>query len=234
VNPAQAGTKACAHYAVTVRPGQTAVVRLRLTPERPERRDLLGADFDRTFEARRHDADQFYASITPPSAGRDAALVLRQALAGMLWSKQFYWYDLARWLREHRTQPNAARGGGVRNGQWAHMVNADIVSMPDKWEYPWYAAWDLAFHTVALNLVDPDFAKAQLLLILGQDDLHPNGQMPAYEWNFGDVNPPVHAWAAWFVYSHDKGRRGEGDVRFLAAVFPPPYSPRSRESVCRC
>src|SRR4029453_6363346 len=222
VNPAQIGTKAAAHYQITVEAGKSSEIRLRLSSA-----DLaalapgpLGRDFDAVFKARQREADEFYASITPPSVGADRAMVMRQALAGMLWSKQFYYYDVGTWLSEHGIDPYSARGTWLRNGPWSHMVNADVISMPDKWEYPWYAAWDLAFHTVALNLIDPDFAKSQLLLMLDQKYLHPSGQIPAYEWNFGDVNPPVHAWAAWFVYSHDKAvQGGRGDVEFLKSIF---------------
>src|SRR5262245_46860368 len=224
VNPDGYGTKAAAHYRVTIDAGESAKLRLRLSP------DEIGAkagaqargpfaDFDTMLEARRREADTFYASITPPGASDDEALVMRQALAGMLWSKQFFYYDLGRWLNEHGVDPYSARGARIRNAQWAHMSNADVVSMPDKWEYPWYAAWDLAFHVVALNLVDPDFAKQQLALVLEQHYLHPSGQIPAYEWNFGDVNPPIHAWSAWVVYNHEKIRCGEGDVAFLKDIF---------------
>ena len=221
VNPARVGTKAAAHYRLALDVGERAQLRLRLTPEPPATagRGILGRGFETTMEARRREADEFYAELTPPAIGADAALVMRQALAGTLWSKQFYYYDVTRWLEEHQVDPHIARRIGVRNGQWAHMVNADIISMPDKWEYPWYAAWDLAFHTLVLNLVDPDFAKDQLLLMLDQRYLHPNGQMPAYEWNFGDTNPPVHAWATWYIYRQDKALRGEGDIRFLETVF---------------
>jgi hypothetical protein len=220
VNPDGNGTKAAAHYRLTIGAGESLELRLRLSPED------LGAqpsgpfgDFEAAFEARRREANAFYASITPPAVSSDQALVMRQALAGMLWSKQFFYYDLGQWLNEHGVDPYSARGTSVRNAQWAHMANADVVSMPDKWEYPWYAAWDLAFHVVALNMVDPDFAKQQLSLVLEQHYLHPNGQMPAYEWNFSDVNPPVHAWSAWVVYNHEKIRRGQGDVAFLKDVF---------------
>jgi hypothetical protein len=220
VNPDGAGTKAAAHYRLTVGADERIELRLRLSPEN------LGAqpggafgDFNAAFQTRRREADAFYASITPPGASGDEALVMRQALAGMLWSKQFFYYDLGYWLHEHGVDPYSARGARLRNSQWAHMVNSDVVSMPDKWEYPWYAAWDLAFHVVALNMVDPDFAKQQLALVLEQHYLHPNGQMPAYEWNFSDVNPPVHAWSAWVVYNHEKIRRGQGDVAFLKDVF---------------
>jgi len=221
VNPAQRGTKAAAIYALTVSPRRPTQIRLRLTTAAPRaRREPFGAEFDTVLETRRHEADEFYEALTPPAVGDDAAAVMRQALAGMLWSKQYYEYDVARWLEEHGVDPYlAARGGGVRNAAWSHMHNADVVSMPDKWEYPWYAAWDLAFHTIALNVVDPDFAKEQLLLVLEQHYLHPSGQMPAYEWNFSDVNPPVHAWAAWFIYNQDRTMRGAGDLKFLETVF---------------
>ena len=221
VNPARVGTKAAAHYRLALDVGERAQLRLRLTPEPPATagRGILGRAFDTAVETRRREADEFYAELTPPAIGADAALVMRQALAGTLWSKQFYYYDVTRWLEEHQVDPHIARQIGMRNGQWAHMLNADIISMPDKWEYPWYAAWDLAFHTLVLNLVDPDFAKDQLLLMLDQRYLHPNGQMPAYEWNFGDTNPPVHAWATWYIYRQDKALRGEGDIRFLETVF---------------
>src|SRR5204862_5710740 len=161
---------------------------------------------------------EFYADVTPPSVGPDAARVMRHALAGMMWNKEFYDYDLVRWLEDHGIDPYVSEDVSHRNAQWAHMVNADVISMPDTWEYPWYAAWDLAFHTLALNVVDPDFAKEQLLLLLDQRYLHPSGQIPAYEWNFGDVNPPVHAWAAWSLYHDEKLHSGEGDVQFLQTV----------------
>src|SRR5262249_54647027 len=220
VNPSQGGTKVAAHYQITVKAGKSTEIRLRLTP------DDLGTlqrgpfkDFDTVLEARRQEADEFYASVTPPGVSSDAALVMRQALAGMLWSKQFFYYDIGKWLDEHGVNPYAPRGVSLRNTQWAHMSNADVISMPDKWEYPWYAAWDLAFHVIAFNMIDPDFAKQQLLLVLGEHYLHPNGQIPAYEWNFGDVNPPVHAWASWFVYLQEKSTRGEGDLPFLKEIF---------------
>jgi hypothetical protein len=220
VNAAQTGTKVAAHYRVTVGGGQSREIRLRLSPTATA--GLAAGpfgDFDTIVRARRQDADAFYASITPASVSPDAALVMRQALAGMLWSKQFFYYDIGQWLDEHGIDPYAPRGTSVRNAQWAHMINADVVSMPDKWEYPWYAAWDLAFHVLALNMVDPDLAKSQLLLVLQQHYMHPNGQIPAYEWNFGDVNPPVHAWASWFVYTQDKMQHGQGDLVFLKEVF---------------
>jgi hypothetical protein len=220
VNPAQGGTKAAAHYRVTVDAGESVKIRLRLSPDDiAARKQGPFGDFDAVLEARRQEADAFYTSITPPAVTSDAAMVMRQALAGMLWSKQFFYYDIGHWLGEHGVDRYASRGLSVRNSQWAHMVNADVISMPDKWEYPWYAAWDLAFHVVALNMVDPDFAKQQLQLVLEQHYLHPNGQIPAYEWNFGDVNPPVHAWASWFLYQYEKSTRGEGDVQFLKEIF---------------
>ena len=163
--------------------------------------------------ARRRDANEFYASITPPSVNEDAARVMRQALAGMLWSKQYYSYDVDRWMAEHG---EAYRG---RNREWVHLVNDEIISMPDKWEYPWYAAWDLAFHCIALSMVDTDFAKEQLDLMVRDDYLHPSGQLPAYEWNFGDVNPPVHAWATRLVYEIEKEHTGRGDLEYLTEAF---------------
>jgi hypothetical protein len=220
VNSAETGTKAAAHYRITVGAGQSVEIKLRLAPvDAAAMASGPFGDFNTILQARRQEADAFYASITPASVSRDAALVMRQALAGMLWSKQFFYYDIGQWLDEHGVDPYASRGAAIRNAHWAHMVNADVVSMPDKWEYPWYAAWDLAFHVVALNLVDPDLAKSQLLLVLQQHYMHPNGQIPAYEWNFGDVNPPVHAWASWFVYTQDKMQRGEGDLVFLKESF---------------
>jgi hypothetical protein len=221
VNPARVGTKAAAHYPIAVEPRQAVEIRLRLTVAPPDAvtDGEFGKEFEDVFTARRREADEFYADLTPPSVGPDAARVMRQALAGMMWNKEFYDYDLARWLEEHGVDPYLATDVSQRNAQWAHMVNADVISMPDTWEYPWYAAWDLAFHALALNVVDPDFAKDQLLLVLDQRYLHPSGQIPAYEWNFGDVNPPVHAWAAWCVYQDEKAHTGEGDIQFLETVF---------------
>ena len=161
MNPAEAGTKAAAHYRITVGAGQSVEIKLRLAPvDAAAMPSGPFGDFNTIVQARRQEADAFYASITPPSVSRDAALVMRQALAGMLWSKQFFYYDIGQWLDEHGVDPYASRGAAIRNAQWAHMVNADVVSMPDKWEYPWYAAWDLAFHVLALNMVDPDLARA--------------------------------------------------------------------------
>jgi hypothetical protein len=184
-------------------------------PSRP-----FGASFDLTFAERRREADEFFATVTPPSLTADAKNVMRQALAGMLWSKQFYHYVVKQWLEGdpgNPPPPSERRSG--RNHEWTHMHNGDVISMPDKWEYPWYAAWDLAFHCIPLALVDPDFAKQQLTLMMREWYMHPNGQIPAYEWNFGDVNPPVHAWAAWRVYKVEKKRRGKSDREFLQRVF---------------
>ena len=192
INPAKAGTKAAAHYVLDVPAGGSQTVRLRLAATRPEK--AFGG-FDKIFKNRIADADEFYDRITPASLTEDERRVHRQALAGMLWSKQYYYFDLDRWLQEHKSHPLLESNRLTRNTEWFHMLNADMISMPDKWEYPWYAAWDLAFHTISLSLVDFDFAKEQLLLMLRGLYAHPNGQIPAYEWNFGDVNPPVHAWA---------------------------------------
>jgi len=227
VNPAGTGTKAAAHYTLAVAPGETARLRLRLSdvapqalPEAYPGGDPFGAHFDQVLQARRGEADAFYASITPDGLPADATSVMRQALAGMLWTKQFYYYDVTKWLRGHGIHDFASlRTSPVRNKGWYHMINEDIISMPDKWEYPWYAAWDLAFHTVALAMVDIDFAKGQLELMLHEDYLHPNGQVPAYEWNFGDVNPPVQAWALAHLYWIEKEMRGQGDLDFLASAF---------------
>src|SRR6185436_17870476 len=176
------------------------------------------ADFDWVFDERRREADEFYADITPASANADAAAVMRQALAGMLWTKQRYFFDLQAWLEEHGVD-SAGTPGRVRNDGWGHMVNAHVISMPDKWEYPWYSAWDLAFQAVALSSVDLDFAKEQLELMLREGYLHPTGQMPAHESNFGDVTPPVHAWATIFLYRMEQARHGRGDIPFLKRSF---------------
>ena len=219
VNPDRTGTKAAAHYVLDVPAGGSRVVQLRLC--RPEAPALaFGADADRVFATRLAEADEFYGSIVPAKSTSDEALVMRQALAGMLWSKQLYHFDLDRWLDEHGVHPlRDGEGGNVRNREWFHMVNNDVISMPDTWEYPWYASWDLAFHTVALALVDIDFAKAQLDLMLKDLYLHPSGQLPAYEWNFSDVNPPVHAWATLLVYESERDQRGAGDVAWLEGAF---------------
>lgn len=216
VNPAKSGTKAAAHYVLDVKGGGSQTVRLRLTAITV---DKPFKGFERTFKNRLADADEFYQRITPPSLSEDQRRVHRQALAGMLWGKQFYYFDLEQWLMEHKSHPllESARKD-VRNTEWFHMLNADVISMPDKWEYPWYAAWDLAFHTIALSLVDFDFAKEQLLLMLRSLYFHPNGQIPAYEWNFSDVNPPVHAWATLWLYKYEQSL-GRADLRFLERSF---------------
>jgi hypothetical protein len=221
VNPAQSGTKAAAHYQLSIPAGGSQVVRLRLqAASESAQRQPFGEEFDLTFVTRIREADEFYDSITPKSSSPDRRLIMRQALAGMLWTKQYYYFDLDVWLKEHGYESALPfRSRALRNTQWYHMVNDDVISMPDKWEYPWYAAWDLAFHAIALSIVDADFAKQQLSLMLCEVYLHPNGQIPAYEWNFSDVNPPVHAWATLFVYHMDKERRGTGDVEFLNAAF---------------
>jgi len=216
VNLSRTGTKAAAHYRLEVPAGGSNVVRLRLGAEPLP--DPFGA-FDKVFAARLADADEFYNRITPNSLSEDERRVHRQALAGMLWSKQYYYFDLDRWLDEHEAHPLMGSGQGhARNADWFHMLNSDVISMPDKWEYPWYAAWDLAFHTIALSLVDFDFAKDQLLLMLRNLYAHPSGQIPAYEWNFSDVNPPVHAWATLFLYNIEK-ELGRADLRFLERSF---------------
>jgi hypothetical protein len=220
VNPAETGTKAAAHYHTTVDAGGSVTIRLRLSTRRAEDGTDVGGDFDAVFDARVREANEFYATVIPADASADSANVMRQAFAGMLWSKQFYHYVVADWLKGDASQPTppAGREHG-RNALWPQLYNADVISMPDKWEYPWYAAWDLAFHCVPLALVDSEFAKEQLLLLLREWYMHPNGQLPAYEWAFGDVNPPVHAWAAWRVYKIEKKRRGVGDRQFLERIF---------------
>jgi hypothetical protein len=218
VNPARIGTKMAAHYRLALAGGESACLHLRLAPESAA--EGL-ADCDRVLQRRRAEADEFYDALQRDIADPDARLVQRQALAGMLWSKQFYYIDIPEWLDGDPLQPKppASRLHG-RNADWRHLNNADVMSVPDKWEFPWYAAWDLAFHCVTLALVDPDFAKSQLVLLGREWYMHPNGQLPAYEWAFGDVNPPVHAWAAWRVYEIDREHRGgQGDRDFLERVF---------------
>ncbi len=219
VNPSQIGSKASAHYVCALPAGGEQTIRLRFT-DRHEPPAPFGEEFDRTFSQREREADEFYANLAPEGLTEDARSVQRQAFAGLLWSKQFYHYDVSRWLRGDPAGPEPPRERlNGRNREWTHLFNADVISMPDAWEYPWYAAWDLAFHCIPLALVDPTFAKEQLLLMLREWYMHPNGQLPAYEWSFSDVNPPVHAWAAWRVYKIDKKRCGEGDRRFLERVF---------------
>jgi hypothetical protein len=220
VNPDKQGTKVAAHYVVNVGPGQSAAIRLRLAKVSPgTKSDPFGKGFDETFSARLREADEFYQSVTPPSVSADAANVMRQAFAGMLWSKQFFFFDGDNWLDEHNSNPLHTGYNNSRNSEWFHMLNEDIISMPDKWEYPWYAAWDLAFHTLPLSIVDPDFAKDQMKLMLKGAYLHPNGQMPAYEWNFSDVNPPVHAFATLFLHRTELALRGKTDISFLRETF---------------
>jgi mannosylglycerate hydrolase MGH1-like protein len=217
IDPARTGTKAAARYVLEIAAGACQVVQLRLSSGPP--RAAAGAAFDEVMRRRLADADAFYDRITPRSLGEDERRVHRQALSGMLWTKQYYYFDLDRWLKDHQGHPMLGGAGrGTRNAEWFHMLNADVISMPDKWEYPWYAAWDLAFHTLALALVDVDFAKDQLLLMLRGLYSHPNGQIPAYEWNFSDVNPPVHAWATLYLFKLEKDR-GREDVPFLERSF---------------
>ena len=224
INPENKGTKVSANYALTLGAKQSHTIRLRLTDRAPKdsRKPLggvFGKEFDSCFKIRLQEADDFYAAITPDSLNADQTSVMRQALAGMLWSKQFFFYDVGKWLNQHGVQPYKANQRSIRNDRWGHMMNADLISMPDKWEYPWYAAWDLAFHVTALTMVDEDFGKEQLELFLSSRYLHPSGQIPAYEWNFGDVNPPVHAWSTIFTYLTEKARRGEGDLAWLERCY---------------
>ncbi|HMV56576.1 MAG TPA: glucosidase [Nitrospira sp.] len=219
INPDRIGSKAAAHYVRSAMPGQPVTIRLRFTNGSAEGA-LDPEAFDAVFAARLKEADEFYAHLAPPDLSADARLVQRQAFAGLLWSKQFYHYEVDRWLKGDpagpEPPPERLRG---RNADWTHLYNADVISMPDKWEYPWYAAWDLAFHCLPIALVDSRFAKDQLVLMLREWYMHPNGQIPAYEWALGDVNPPVHAWAAWRVYKIEKKRKGVGDRVFLERVF---------------
>ncbi len=227
VNPDHQGTKAALHYTVTVPPGGSTVIKVRLVgvphpaldmdPAGPSAAPIdLTAGFDTVMAARKAEADAFYSAKMPAHVTEDEALVARQALAGLLWGKQFYHYDVKRWLAGDPGQPAPPPGrGGIRNGEWLHLNNHEVILMPDPWEYPWFAAWDLAFHCVTLAHIDPEFAKAQLILLLREWYMHPNGQIPAYEWNFSDVNPPVHAWAALRVFKLDGGT----DYTFLARIF---------------
>jgi len=246
VNPAAQGTKMAAYYPAELAPGQGLTCKLRLTdieplaglegrmgrdgtitaPGHAERTadvpatDDFGAGFDALFSKRRQEADEFYRARVPSTLSEDARSVQRQAFAGMLWSKQFYCYDVKQWLEgDPAGPPSSEERKRGRNSGWAHLYNEDLISMPDKWEYPWYAAWDLAFHCIPLALVDPDYAKEQLVLFLREWYMHPNGQLPAYEWALGDVNPPVHAWAAWRVYKIERRVRGAADRTFLERVF---------------
>ena len=228
VNPEKKGTKSAAHYRLTVNPGECQVVRLRLSNVEPgefarsngQPSGPFGSRFDEILKARREEADEFYVTVIPRSLDADQANVMRQALAGMLWSKQFYLYDVDKWLEERGFDPfKESRKQAPRNDHWHHMYNGDIISMPDKWEYPWYASWDLAFHILALTLVDLDFGKGQLKLLVRERYMHPNGQIPAYEWNFGDVNPPVHAWSTIFTYFMEAAKKSTGDKEWLKGIF---------------
>ena len=214
------GTKGAVRYRLVVPAGGAVTLRVRLNDRAPETVGPFGAEFDQIVNLRLKEADEFYGSILPSSLSEDASRVARQSLAGLLWSKQYYHYVVKDWLDGDAAQPAppADRRRG-RNHDWTHVYNADVLLMPDKWEYPWFAAWDLAFHCVAVAIVDPEFAKDQLRLLLREWYMHPNGQLPAYEWALADVNPPVHAWAAWRVYKIEQKRRGSGDVKFLEAVF---------------
>jgi len=224
VNPALAGTKAAANYKLTIAPGQTATIRLRFTNNVSKKGampvTMFADEFDQIFADRINEADEFFGTVIPKDLSDDARLVMRQSLAGLLWSKQYYHYVVEKWLEGDPATPPPPRARmHGRNSAWRHLYNADVISMPDKWEYPWYAAWDLAFHCIPLALVDCEFAKDQLVLLLREWYMHPNGQLPAYEWAFSDVNPPVHAWAAWRVYKIEQKRRGVGDRKFLERVF---------------
>ena len=199
---------------------KTTTIHLRLTDLAPDEIGDPFKNFDLTFQTRLAETDVFYRSITPERTSADEALVMRQAMAGMLWNKQYYFFDVYKWLEEHGIDPLKPGGRSIRNREWFHMVNQHVISMPDKWEYPWYAAWDLAFHTIALSAVDTDFAEEQLDLLLHEFYLHPTGQIPAYEWNFSDVNPPVHAWASIFLYRTEEALHGIGDIEFLKRSFP--------------
>jgi hypothetical protein len=225
VNPEMKGTKAAAHFASEIAPGKSWTIRLRLMDENPctlqlPEKGFFGPSFDTCFAQRKREADEFYLQRIPKGISEDAQMVQRQAFAGLIWGKQSYHYDVDRWLKGDSTEPppDPRREFG-RNHEWVHLHNSDVISMPDKWEYPWYAAWDLAFHCVAMALIDPDFAKEQLILFLREWYMHPNGQLPAYEWNFSDVNPPVHAWAAWRVYKIAGRVSGKPDRNFLVRVF---------------
>jgi hypothetical protein len=215
VNPEHTGTKVAAHYQVKVGAGKTATIRLRLTHLAPADMGDPFKSFAEILQTRQREADEFYKSITPEHVTEDEARVMRQALAGMLWSKQYFGFEVDKWLEEHGVDAMRPGGKQIRNRDWFHMINDHVISMPDKWEYPWYAAWDLAYHTIALTTVDVDFAKEQLELLLGEYFQHPTGMIPAYEWNFSDTNPPVHAWATIFLYRTQQALEGEGDIDFL-------------------
>ena len=230
MNPEKTGTKVAAHYRLTVPPGEVPGGSAAADDRRAGRAwpgptakatAPFGKHFDEVLQARRQEADEFYAASSRRRSTPTQANVMRQALAGMLWTKQFYHYDVDKWLEERGSDPfKATRKAAPRNDHWHHMYNGDVISMPDKWEYPWYAAWDLAFHVLALTLVDPDFGKQQLKLMLRERYMHPNGQIPAYEWNFGDVNPPVHAWSTIFTYRLEKAQNGRGRHGVAQELLP--------------
>ena len=220
VNPHRLGTKVSANYQLLIPAGDSAVVRLRFSDKDLRNVNVFGADFEELFANRIREADEFYATVIPQELSEDDRNVMRQAFGGLLWSKQFYHYVVEKWLDgDPATPPPPPERKQGRNREWKHLYNSDVISMPDKWEYPWYASWDLAFHCVPLALVDVEFAKDQLILLLREWYMHPNGQLPAYEWAFGDVNPPVHAWAAWRVYKIEQKLTGQGDRRFLERIF---------------
>ncbi len=224
VNPEKKGTKVAAHYSIALSAGESRVIRLRLTDQLAKDpaktlSEQFGKSYASVFQARLKEADEFYAGVIPASLDPDKTLVMRQALAGMLWSKQFFFYDVGKWLKQHGLKPLKSNQRPIRNDHWGHMKTMDVISMPDKWEYPWFAAWDLAFHVTALALVDKDFGKEQLELMLKARYQHPCGQIPAYEWNFADVNPPVHAWSTIFTYLRDKSGRNKGDLAWLERSF---------------
>jgi len=214
----RAGTKAAAHYALTIAPGQTVELHLRLSQDAQAE---PFADYDSLFAAREREADEFYSELQAELADDDSRRIQRQAFAGMIWSKQTFHYDVRAWLAGDETQPTPPeRRKHGRNAEWEHLTNQDVISMPDKWEYPWYASWDLAFHCIPFAVIDAEFAKSQLVLLTREWFMHPNGQLPAYEWAFSDVNPPVHAWAAWRVFQIDRKHRGDaGDLQFLERIF---------------
>ena len=211
VNPQQQGTKACIHYSYEVPASGSVVLRMRLTPDKLPR---PLADIDKVIDARKQEADEFYEAIHPPKATPEERLVQRQAFAGMLWGKQIYLFDVNRWL-DGDTLPPPDAHKKIRNVHWRHLNSMRVLSVPDKWEFPWFAAWDLAFQCTTLSLVDPEFAKENLWALLFEQFQHPNGQIPAYEWEFSDLNPPVHAWSVWRVYQNEKLRTGKGDTTFL-------------------
>ncbi|MGF1676466.1 MAG: glucosidase [Rivularia sp. (in: cyanobacteria)] len=217
VNPNQTGTKAAAHYHLKIAAGETQIIQLRLS-KNGNLTAPFGREFDNTFQLRKQEADEFYQRISSDKLSADVRNVQRQAFAGLLWTKQYYHYVVEDWLNGDTNQPPPQRYN-ARNQEWMHLFNDDIISMPDKWEFPWYAAWDLAFHVIPLAMIDPDFAKRQMDRLTREWYLHPNGQIPAYEWHFSDVNPPVHAWGTWRVYQIEKEFYGRGDTDFLERVF---------------